>query len=86
MASKWVTEAKFAYPARFSVIEANKSIYDKGLRKDFTAFYSTAIPEPSYSAEISDIVGDMLQDVMFNGLSGADAAKKAQRNLDAVLK
>lgn len=85
MAGKWVTEAKFAYPARYSVIEANKSVYDKGLRKDFTAFYDTAVPEPSYSAEITDAVGDMLQEVMFGGVSGVDAAKSTQEALSSLL-
>jgi multiple sugar transport system substrate-binding protein len=78
LASKWATEAKFAYPARFSVIKANSAVYEKGLRKVFTAFYDTAIPEPSYSAEITDLVGDMVQSVMFGGVKGADAAAKAQ--------
>lgn len=85
-ATKWVTEAKFAYPARLSVVEENKDFFNKGLRADFTAFYDTAIPEPSYNAEVADAVGDMLQDVMFNNTSGADAAKVTQQTIDSALK
>lgn len=85
LASKWVTEAKFAYPARNSIIAANEDIFQQGLRKDFTDFYGTAIPEPSYSAEITDAMGDMLQNVMFGGMSGADAAKEAQETIGASL-
>lgn len=85
LASKWATEAKFAYPARFSIVDANKSVYELGLRKNFTDFYNTAVPEPSFSAEITDLVGDMLQSVMFGGVSGADAAAAAQTACEAVL-
>ena len=85
LASKWVTEAKFAYPARNSIIVANEDIFQQGLRKDFTDFYDTAIPEPSYSGEITDALGDMLQNVMFGGMSGADAAKAAQETISASL-
>lgn len=84
-ANKWVTEAKFAYPARFSVIEANKDFYNEGLRADFTAFYDSAVPEPSYSAEVTDAIGNMLQNVMFNGGSGADAAAAAQKAVQGAL-
>jgi len=86
MASKWATEAKFAYPAQFSVIKTNSAIYDKGLRKAFTSFYDTAVPEPSYPAEITDLVNDMVQSVMFGGATGADAAAKAQAACEAVIK
>ncbi len=78
LASKWVTEAKFAYPARQSVIDANADIFDEGLRANFTAFYDTARPEPSYPSVVTDALRTALQDVMFGGMSGADAAKKAQ--------
>ncbi len=83
-ATAWVTEAKFAYPARFSVIDANEAIFNEGLRANFTNFYDTAVPEPSYSAEITDAVGNMLQDVMFSGISGADAASSAQKTVESA--
>jgi len=83
LATKWVTQAKFAYPARQSVIDANKDIFTKGLRADFTKFYGTARPEPSYPAAVTAAVQTAMQDVMFGGMSGADAAKKAQAAADA---
>lgn len=83
-ASEWVTKAKFAYPARQSVIDANKEVFEKGLRADFTKFYNTAVPEPSYSAEVTDIIGDMTQNAMFGGMSGADAAAAAQKDIEAL--
>ena len=81
---KWCTEAKFAYPARASVVEQNKATFEQGLRKDFTAFYSTAIPEPQYSPDVTKIVGDMLQNVMFGGMTGAEAAAAAEEQILAL--
>lgn len=83
VASGWVTEAKFAYPARQSVIDANKDVFGEGLRANFTDFYDTARPEPSYPAVVTDAMRAALQDVMFGGMSGADAAKKAQAAIEA---
>jgi ABC-type glycerol-3-phosphate transport system substrate-binding protein len=83
VASGWVTEAKFAYPARQSVIDANEDVFDEGLRANFTAFYDTARPEPSYPAVVTEALRTALQDVMFGGLSGADAAAKAQAAIEA---
>lgn len=83
VASGWVTEAKFAYPARQSVIDANEDTFDEGLRATFTDFYDTARPEPSYPAVVTEALRTALQDVMFGGMSGADAAKKAQAAIDA---
>ena len=83
VASGWVTEAKFAYPARQSVIDANQDVFTEGLRANFTDFYDTARPEPSYPAVVTDAMRTALQDVMFGGMSGADAAKKAQATIDA---
>lgn len=83
VASGWVTEAKFAYPARQSVIDANPDIFNEGLRATFTDFYETARPEPSYPAVVTEALRTALQDVMFGGLSGAEAAAKAQAAIDA---
>ncbi len=83
VASGWVTEAKFAYPARQSVIDANKDVFNEGLRATFTDFYDTARPEPSYPAVVTEALRTALQDVVFGGMSGADAAKKAQAAIDA---
>ena len=82
--AKWCTSVKFAYPARKSVVELNKDVFESGLKKEFTAFYDTAIPEPQYSSAVTDIVGDMLQNVMFGGYTGADAAAEAEVQIQAL--
>lgn len=82
LASKWVTEAKFAYPARQSVIDANEDVFDEGLRGVFTSFYDTARPEPSYSAAVTEALRGALQDVMFGGKTGAEAAQRAQEAIE----
>ncbi|MDC7287641.1 sugar ABC transporter substrate-binding protein [Blautia schinkii] len=83
--TEWTTKAKFAYPARQSVIDGNKDIFEEGLRKTFTEFYGTAKPEPSYSAEVTDALSDMLQGVMFGGSTGAEAAAAAKETIDSAL-
>jgi multiple sugar transport system substrate-binding protein len=86
-ALEWCTEVKFAYSPRKSVVEMGKDIYSKGLRKVFTEqIYQTAIPEPRYSAEVMDAVGDAMQNVMFKNMSGADAAQAAHEKINAALK
>lgn len=85
-ALEWVTDIKFAYSPRKSVVEAGKEIYEKGMRKVFTEqIYDTAIPEPRYPAQVVDIVGDALQEVMY-GRDAAEAAADAHRRLTEVLK
>lgn len=81
-AGKWVTEAKFAYPARQSVIDANGAVFEEGLRAVFTDFYDTAVPEPSYSAKVTESLSKMLQNVMFGGKTGEEAAKEAQSEIE----
>jgi multiple sugar transport system substrate-binding protein len=84
-ALEWATEIKFAYSPRQSVVEAGKEIYNKGLRKVFTEqIYDTAIPEPRYPAQVVDIVGDALQEVMF-GRDAAEAAEDAHQKLTKAL-
>jgi multiple sugar transport system substrate-binding protein len=82
VASGWVTQAKFAYPARQSVIDANEDVFTQGLRSTFTDFYDTARPEPSYPASVTEALRTALQDVTFGGLSGAAAAEKAQTAIE----
>jgi ABC-type sugar transport system, periplasmic component len=83
----WCTKAKFAYPARQSVIKTNASTFHAGLRAVFTdEIYSSARPEPSYSAEITNILSKTLQKVMFGDVSGEKAAKEADIEINASLK
>ena len=82
--TKWCTEAKFAYPTRQSVIEANQEVFEEGIKATFTEFYDTAVPEPVYSSEETDIMGDALQSIMFGGNSAEDAAKSEAEQLEAL--
>lgn len=86
-ASKWVTEAKFSYPPRKSIVEANADVYSKGLRNVFTEeIYDTAIPEPQLPSNISDVLGDALQNVMFKNMTGEQASKEAHDKISSSLK
>ncbi|SFB11798.1 multiple sugar transport system substrate-binding protein [Lentibacillus halodurans] len=83
---EYVTETKFAYSPRESVVEEGEEIYDKGLREVFTEeIYDSAIPEPEFGPEIVDAVGEALQNVMFSGMSGEEAAEIAHEKIQAVL-
>ena len=62
---------------------ANEDVFTQGLRATFTDFYDTARPEPSYPAVVTEALRTALQDVMFGGLTGADAAAKAQAAIEA---
>lgn len=84
--SKWVTEAKFAYPPRQSVVEANKEFFSEGLRKVFTdEIYDSAIPEPRLPSNVSDIVGDALQQVMYTDKIGEAVVEKADKEINDAL-
>lgn len=83
-ATRWCTEAKFAYPTRQSVIDANEDLFQEGLKATFTEFYDTAAPEPQYSSEATDIMGDALQAVMFGGSTAKEAAVTAAEQLNAL--
>lgn len=54
------------------------------MKATFTEFYDTARPEPQYPPEVTDIMGDTLQAVMFGGSSGEEAAKDAQEKIEAL--
>lgn len=85
--TEWCTKAKFSYPARKSVVEANKSEFEKGLRKTFTdEIYNTARPEPSYNSDTTDAVSECIQQVMFGGQSSSDALKTAEEKINNSLK
>ncbi|MCH1641034.1 sugar ABC transporter substrate-binding protein [Paenibacillus timonensis] len=84
---KWATETKFAYPARQSVVEAGKEIYNKGLRQVFTnEIYESAIPEPVYNPDVVEAIGDAMTQVMFGNKTGAEAAKDADAKINEAMK
>ncbi|MCX2455897.1 ABC transporter substrate-binding protein [Lacticaseibacillus nasuensis] len=80
------TKAKFSYSPRKSVVAKAKSIYQKGLRAEFTNHvYGTERPEETMTAKQNDIIGDMIQNVLYK-MSPKAAAKKAQAQLEAIEK
>ena len=81
-ASGWVTEAKFAYPARKSVIDSNGDVFAEGLKLVFSEFYDSAVPEPGYEPEVTDALINMMQDAFFGGYTGAEACEKAQEVIE----
>ncbi len=82
---KWA-KAKSAYPARKSVIEEGQEYYKTGLRKIFTEeIYDSATPEPQYSAEVVNAIGEGLQSVMFGDMSGEEAAETVHEKIQSVL-
>ena len=82
--TNWLTNVKFAFPTRKSVVEQNQDVFASGLKANFAAFYETAIPEPQLTPAVTDIVGDMLQKVMFGGYTGAEAAAEAEALIKAL--
>lgn len=83
---EFVTEVKFAYPARQSVINEAEEFYDKGLRKVFTEeIFDTARPEPKYGPEIIDAVGEAMQEVMTGEATGEEAASAAHDKIQNIL-
>lgn len=83
---KWVSEVKFAYPSRKSVMEAGMPFYRKGMREVFTdRVFGTEREEPQLPEEINRIFSDSLQEMLF-GESAPDAiAKKADREIGRAL-
>ncbi|MEK5475495.1 sugar ABC transporter substrate-binding protein [Paenibacillus sp. FSL R5-0407] len=84
---RWVSEVKFAYSPRKSVMEAGGELYQKGLRKVFTdEVFGTERPEPQYPAEISGIFTESLQQLLYNGGQPGDLAEWTSEAIDNYLK
>ncbi|WP_123041548.1 ABC transporter substrate-binding protein [Cohnella candidum] len=88
---KWVSETKFAYSPRKSVMEAGQDFYRKGLREVFTdQIYGTERAEPRLPEDINRIFSDSLQQLLFGTATPEEIVRKAdqriQSSLDASLK
>ena len=71
---------------RASVIEDNPEFYAEFPHDAFAhEIFPTARPEPSFPPEIAQAVWEAVQDVMFNGISGTDAAAAAADKIDSYL-
>lgn len=63
---RWVSDVKFAYSPRESVMEAGGNRYREGLRAVFTdQIYGTEREEPQLPEEINRIFSDSLQQLIF---------------------
>ncbi|GCF93553.1 hypothetical protein NRIC_14440 [Enterococcus florum] len=72
---------KFSYSPRKSVIKEAEAIYQKGLRAEFTnEIYGTERPELSMDPKVADIIGDMIQQALYN-TTPEEAAKEADSKL-----
>ncbi len=88
---EWCTEASTKIPARSSVIEKNKDIFNSGINSLFTTdILPISVPEPRYPVEISNAISNALQDAMHSekdiqeiaGLAGDNILKYINSNND----
>jgi multiple sugar transport system substrate-binding protein len=83
---KWVSEVKFAYSPRKSVMEAGGELYQRGLRRVFTEqIYGTERQEPQYPAEISRIFTESLQQLLYNKALPDELAGSVYRKMTDYL-
>ncbi|HUC93898.1 MAG TPA: extracellular solute-binding protein [Paenibacillus sp.] len=83
---KWVSQTKFAYSPRNSVMEAGEKYYREGLRAVFTdEIYGTERAEPQLPEEIYRIFSDSLQELLFAESTPEDIVSKARRLIEAGL-
>lgn len=71
---RWVSDVKFAYSPRQSVMEAGGNRYREGLRAVFTdQIYGTEREEPQLPEEINRIFSDSLQQLIFGKATDPEA-------------
>lgn len=85
-AAAWGMEYNTKLSPRASVITDNADFYEQFPHNVFAHdIFPTARPEPAYPPEIAQAVWEGIQDVMFNGVSGADAAATMADKIDSYL-
>ncbi len=85
-AAAWGIEYNTKLSPRQSVLEDNAEFYTQFPHDAFAhEIFPTARAEPSYPPEIAQTVWEALQDVMFNNVSGEDAAAAWAEKIDAYL-
>ncbi|MBU5445266.1 ABC transporter substrate-binding protein [Paenibacillus sp. MSJ-34] len=83
---KWVSEVKFAYPPRKSVMEAGGELYLKGLRNVFTQqIFGTERQEPQYPAEIGSVFNNSLQRLLYNRAQPEELVAEIRTGIDRFL-
>lgn len=85
-AAAWGMQYNTKLSPRASVIADNADFYEQFPHNVFAHdIFPTARPEPAYPPEIAQAVWEGVQDVMFNGVSGADAAAAMADKIDSYL-
>lgn len=85
-AAEWATVYNTKLSPRASVIADNPDFYAKFPHDVFANdIFPTARPEPAYPPEIAQTVWEAIQDVMYNGVSGEDAAAAWAEKIDSYL-
>ncbi len=85
-AGEWGMVYNTKMSPRGSVIVDNPEFYSQFPHDVFANdIFPSARPEPSYPPEIGQSVWEAVQDVMFNGVSGADAAAAWADKIDSYL-
>ncbi len=85
-AAAWGMEYNTKLSPRASVIADNAEFYAQFPHDVFAnVIFPTARPEPSYPPEIAQAVYEAIQDVMFAGVSGQDAAAAMAEKIDSYL-
>jgi multiple sugar transport system substrate-binding protein len=85
-AAEWGMVYNTKLSPRSSVIEDNADFYAEFPHDVFAhEIFPTARPEPSYPPEIAQAVYEAIQDVMFAGVSGQDAAAAMSEKIDSYL-
>lgn len=83
---EWCTEASTKVPARKSVIEKNRDIFYEGINSLFTKdILPSAVPEPRYPVEISNIISNAIQDAMYSEKDINEIAKAAEDEMNKYI-
>ncbi|NPV52400.1 MAG: sugar ABC transporter substrate-binding protein [Firmicutes bacterium] len=83
----WIEAPRTKLSPRLSVMEKAKDYFDKFPHNVFRdQILKIARAEPAYPPEIAKAVTDAIQEVLFKGKSGAQAAEKASKTIEAYLK
>jgi multiple sugar transport system substrate-binding protein len=85
-AAEWGTVYNTKLSPRASVIADNPDFYAEFPHDVFANdIFPTARPEPAFPPEVAQTVWEAIQDVMYNGVSGEDAAAAWAEKIDSYL-
>lgn len=85
---EWCSTIRPSTAPRKSVqAKVNPILFNEGIGKEFIEnIYPLGRDEPRFPAEIVDIIGDAIQNTMFKGISGKEAAEAAHVKINDFLK